>query len=48
MTADIKKIAGFFMYTLNFILIPNFSSLTQFLFSSTVISPHQLLSAVNS
>ena len=43
-----KKITGIFMYTLKLILVPNFSSLNWFSFSSTVISCHRLLSAVDS
>ena len=45
MTADMKKMTGIFMHTLNFILMPNFSSLGFFLFLSTVISCHRLLTA---
>ena len=36
------------MYNLKLILVPNFSSLSWFSFSSTVISCHQLLTAVDS
>ena len=43
-----KKSTGIFMYTLKLILVPNFSSLTWFSFSSNVISCHQLLTAVDS
>ena len=49
MVADMKKkLIGIFMYTLKLILVPNFSVLGWFSFLSTVISCHQLLTAVDS
>ena len=49
MTADMKKNStGIFMNTLKVILLPNFSSLGWFLFSSAFDSCHQLLTAVDS
>ena len=45
---QIKKNTGIFMYTQKLILVQNFSSLCLFLFSSTLISWHQLSSAVDS
>ena len=48
LTADMKKNSiGIFMYLLKLILVPNFSPLSWFSFLSTVISCHQLLTAVN-
>ena len=43
-----KKINGIFIDTLKIICVPNFSSVGWFLFSSAVISCHQLSWAVNS
>ena len=49
MTADMKKnLTGIFMYTLKLVLVPNFSSLALFSFSSAVNSCYQLLTADDS
>ena len=48
MPADMnKELTGIFMYTLKLILLPNFSSLGWFSFSSTTVSCCQLLTAVD-
>ena len=49
MTADMKKsLSGIFIYTLELVLVPNFSSLAWFLFSLLVNSCCQLLTAFDS